>query len=258
MKNLLKPLTKSVSIPLKLALAASTTDSAIQKNIFGSGMTTMIISNEEINDIMKIIKSLKQAGLLKKRVSNTDENKTKAQKDAILEMSLGTLSVTLLRSLLTSKRVIRACGSVIRAGGGRIRATKDFFILPHPLPNFETQRYYQNGPKFYGVYSRNKLPKIKDGAHLINLDEYKSIETHWIVLYVNGDNVTYFDNFGVEHIPKRIKKFIGNKNIKPNIHRMQANDSIMSKYFCIEIIDLILEGKSLLELGENKIYCVKC
>ena len=126
MKNLLKPLTKSVSIPLKLAQAASTTDSAIQKNIFGSGMTTMIISNEEINDIMKIIKSLKQAGLLKKRVSNTDENKTKAQKDSILEMSLGTLSVTLLRSLLTSKRVIRACGSVIRAGGGRIRATKDF------------------------------------------------------------------------------------------------------------------------------------
>ena len=126
MKNLLKPLTKSVSIPLKLAQAASTTDSAIQKNIFGSGMTTMIISNEEINDIMKIIKSLKQAGLLKKLVSNTDENKTKAQKDAILEMSLGTLSVTLLRSLLTSKRVIRACGSVIRAGGGRIRATKDF------------------------------------------------------------------------------------------------------------------------------------
>ena len=113
MKNLLKPLTKSVSIPLKLAQAASTTDSAIQKNIFGSGMTTMIISNEEINDIMKIIKSLKQAGLLKKRVSNTDENKTKAQKDAILEISLGTLSVTLLRSLLTSQRVIRACGSVI-------------------------------------------------------------------------------------------------------------------------------------------------
>ena len=126
MKNLLKPLTKSVSIPLKLAQAASTTDSAIQKNIFGSGMTTMIISNKEINDIMKIIKSIKQAGLLKKHVSNTDENKTKAQKDAILEMSLGTLSFTLLRSLLTSKRVIRACGSVIRAGGGRIRATKDF------------------------------------------------------------------------------------------------------------------------------------
>ena len=126
MKNLLKPLTKSVLIPLKLAQAASTTDSNIQKNIFGSGMTTMIISNEEINDIMKIIKSLKQAGLLKKRVSNTDENKTKAQKDAILEMSLGTSSVTLLRSLLTRKRVIRACGSVIRAGEGRIRAIKDF------------------------------------------------------------------------------------------------------------------------------------
>ena len=75
---------------------------------------------------------------------------------------------------------------------------------------------------------------------------------------MNGDNVTNFDNSGVEHIPKRIKKFIGNKNIKPNIHRMQANDSIMSKYFCIAFIDFILKGKSLLELGENKIYCVKC
>ena len=58
-----------------------------------------------------------------------------------------------------------------------------------------------------GVCSRNNLPQLKDGAYLINLDEYKSIETHWIVLYVNGNNMIYFNSFGVEHIPKEIKNF---------------------------------------------------
>ena len=84
---------------------------------------------------------------------------------------------------------------------------------PHPLTNFEIQKYYENEPKFNGVYSRNNLSKIKDEAYIINLDEFESVETHWIVLYVNDDNVTYFDSFGVEHIPKEIRRFIGNKNI---------------------------------------------
>ena len=79
-------------------------------------------------------------------------------------------------------------------------------MSPHPLTNFEIQKYYQNETKFNGVYSINNLPKIKDGAYVINLDEYESIETHWIALYVNSNNVTYFDSFGVEHIPKRIKQ----------------------------------------------------
>ena len=56
------------------------------------------------------------------------------------------------------------------------------------------------------VYSRNTLPKIKDEEYVINLDELKSIETHWITLYVNRNNATYFDSFGVEHIPKKLKK----------------------------------------------------
>ena len=86
-------------------------------------------------------------------------------------------------------------------------------MLPHPLTKFEIQKYYQNEPKFNGVYSRNNVPVIKDGAYVINLDEYKSIRTHLIVLNVNGDSVTYFDSFGVEYIWKEITKFIGNKNI---------------------------------------------
>ena len=79
-------------------------------------------------------------------------------------------------------------------------------MSPHHLTNFEIQKYYQNETKFNGVYSINNLPKIKDGAYVINLDEYESIETHWIALYVNSNKVTYFDSFGVEHIPKRIKQ----------------------------------------------------
>ena len=86
-------------------------------------------------------------------------------------------------------------------------------MLPHPLTSFAIQKYYQNEPKFNDVFSRNNLPKIKDGAYVVNLDEYKSIRTHWIAFYVNVINITYFDSFGVEHIPKEIKKFIAIKNI---------------------------------------------
>ena len=73
----------------------------------------------------------------------------------------------------------------------------------YPLTNFEIQKYYQNEPKFNGLYSRNNLPKIKDGAYVMNLNEFKSVGTHWIVLYVNRNKATYFDSFGVEHIPKK-------------------------------------------------------
>ena len=60
---------------------------------------------------------------------------------------------------------------------------------PHPLTNFETQKYYQNESKFNGVYWRNNLPKINYGTYVINLHEFKSIGTHWIALYVNGNNI---------------------------------------------------------------------
>ena len=94
-------------------------------------------------------------------------------------------------------------------------------MTPHPLTNFEIEAYYQNEPIFNGVYCRDDLHyKINDGGYIINLDEYSDIGTHWIALYVNNKTVTYFDNFGVEHIPKEIKKFINNKNIIANIFRI--------------------------------------
>ena len=71
---------------------------------------------------------------------------------------------------------------------------------PHPLINFEIRKYYQNQPRFNCVYSRDNLPKTKDGTYVINLDEYSDIKTHWMTLYVQNNNVTYFDSFEVEHI----------------------------------------------------------
>ena len=94
---------------------------------------------------------------------------------------------------------------------------------PHLLTSFEIKKYYQKEPKFNGVYSRNSLPKIKLGPYVKGFDEYKSIGTHRITLYANGDNRTYFNSFGVAYIPKEIKKFIGNKNIKRNIYRIHEN-----------------------------------
>ena len=76
-------------------------------------------------------------------------------------------------------------------------------MLPHLLTIFEIQKCYQNDHKFNGVYSINDLPKTKDWTYVINLDEYKSIETHWIAWYVNVDNERYFDSFGIEHISKK-------------------------------------------------------
>ena len=102
--------------------------------------------------------------------------------------------------------------------------------------------------RFNGVYSRDNLPnKIKDGAYVINLDEYSDIGTHWIALYVKNNDITYFDSFGVEHIPKEIKAFIKNGNIKTNIFRIQAYDSIMCGYFCIGFINFMFKGKTLTE-----------
>ena len=121
-------------------------------------------------------------------------------------------------------------------------------IPSNPLTNFEIQKYYQNESIFSGVYSRDNLPKtIEDGAYVINLDEYADVGTHWIVLYVKNTAIIYFDSFGVEHVPKEIEKFIGHKNIKTKIFRIQANNSIMCGYFCIGFIDFMFAGRTLID-----------
>ena len=115
-------------------------------------------------------------------------------------------------------------------------------MLLHPLTNFEIQKYHQNEPRFNGFYSIDNLPKIKNGAYVINLDEHSDIGTHWVALYIHNNDVTYVESFRVEHVPKEFKAFINNKNITTNIFRIQAYDSIMWEYFCI---DFTLAGKTL-------------
>ena len=122
-------------------------------------------------------------------------------------------------------------------------------LIPfHPLTNFEISEYYENKPRFNYVYSRDNLSKtVQNGAYVINLDEYADIGTHWVALYVRNNEVIYFDSFDIEHICKEIIKFIRNKNIKANIFRLQAYDSIMCGYFCIKFINYMFKDKTLVE-----------
>ena len=113
------------------------------------------------------------------------------------------------------------------------------------------QKYYQNESKFNAFYSRDNLPdKVKDGAYVINLNEYSDIGTHWIALYALTNNVTYFDSIGVEQIPKEIKKFterflINISTITTIFYRIQAYDSVMCGYFCVGFFDFMLKDKNL-------------
>ena len=106
----------------------------------------------------------------------------------------------------------------------------------------------QDKPKFNGFCSRDNLrDKIKDRVYVISLTEYSDIRSYWIALYTLNNNVTYFDSFGVERIPKEIKKFIdrsliSKSTITRNIYRIQAYDSVMRGYFCIGFIDFMLKG----------------
>ena len=96
------------------------------------------------------------------------------------------------------------------------------------------------------LFKRYLPTKIKDGACIINRDEYGDIGTHWIALFCKRSEIAYFNSFGDEHdVPEEIKNFIENKNIIGNIFWVQANTSIMYGHFCIGFIDFMLAGKKL-------------
>ena len=105
-KSVIHPLAKSVLIPLGLTVVASAADAGIHKKLFGPGHdTTLIISNDEIKDILEIVRSFEDSGLLLKGVSETIKNKTKGQKGGFLSMLLGTLGATLLGNMLAGKEL---------------------------------------------------------------------------------------------------------------------------------------------------------
>ena len=134
-RNLLRPLAKSILITSGLTAAAAATDATIHKKMFGSGVKTFLILNKEMNDIMKMVKSLEKSGLLIKWVSKTIKNKAKEQKGGFLGMLLGTLGASLLGNVLTGKGTIawnqgqgtiRAGECTFSAGEGTVRTGQDF------------------------------------------------------------------------------------------------------------------------------------
>ena len=236
----------------------SAIDGSIQKKMRGNEIK-LIIEQEDMNDIIKIIEALENSGILLKGVTKTIENETKEQRGGFLSMLLRTLGASLLGNLLTGGKGMMRAGEgsvasrvkgegIVRAGEGAKKTPLNLLLPFYPLTNIEINEYYINEPRCNGVYSRNNLPKtIKKGAYVINLDKYENTATHWVASFVKTNEAIYLDSFGIEHIPNEINKFIGNKNIKSNIFRLQAYYSIMCGYYCIEFIDYMLKGKTLLD-----------
>ena len=184
-----------------------------------------------MNDIMEIFYTLEDCNILFKGVTETIKNDKR-----ILRNTSRNSRINLARKFIIRKGIVRAGSENKRKWICKswLWRRMGFLILPRPLTNFEIQKYYQNELRFNGVFSRDNLPKAtKDRVYVINLDEYADIGTHWIALFCKRSEIVYFDSFGVEHVPEEIKEFVGNKNIKANIFRVQANNSVMCGYFCI-------------------------
>ena len=176
------------------------TDIKLSSSSASHNNTVIIISNDEMKDIIKIVKSLEDSSLLPEGVSETIQNEAKEQRGAFLRMLFGKLGASFLGNIFVGKGINRAGERIVRAGYGNKRQDYEkkngFLMPPHPLTNFEIQKYYQNEPRFNCVYSRDDLPRIKDGAYIVNLDEYSDIGTYWVALWVQNNDVTYFDSFG--------------------------------------------------------------
>ena len=115
----------------------------------------------------------------------------------------------------------------------------------HTLRNIKITKYFNNKPKFNGVFSRENLPKIKDGVYVINLEDTQSKETHWVSLFIDKSIAAYFDSFGIEYIPQEVLDKSKDKSITHNICRIQSDDSIMCGFNCITLIEYMIAGKTL-------------
>ena len=114
----------------------------------------------------------------------------------------------------------------------------------HHLNNIEITNYFNYEPEFSGVFSRNNLPRIKDGAYVINLDGKNAKGTYWVSLFINENLAICFDSFGIEYIPQEVLKKIRDKSITRNIFTIQDNEFIMCWFYCIAFIEYMLAGKT--------------
>ena len=111
------------------------------------------------------------------------------------------------------------------------------------LSNIDITYYFNYAPRFDDSFSRNNLPKVKDGAYLKNLHDKKSKEAHWIISFIDRNAVVYFDPFGMEYISQEVLNKIRDKSITHSVLRIQDNDSIMCLFYCIAFIEYCLQEK---------------
>ena len=113
--------------------------------------------------------------------------------------------------------------------------------MPLPiLSNIKTAKYFNYDPRFNGVFSRDNLPRMKDGAYIINLNDKQSEVRHWVSFFI-------LHSFGIDYIPQKVLRKIKDKSITHNIFRAQSDESIMSEFYCIIFIEYMLAGKTLLD-----------
>ena len=177
----------------------------LRKKMYGSGTKTVKFSNKDLDYMNKIVQALEDSDVLMKGVTKTLKNDIKKGSALpLIPMLLGTVGP----SLLTGRGMYRAGNQgqgLFRAGQG----IKEKSLTPfHPLTNFEIQDCFKNEKRFGGVFSRNNLRNLKNGAYVINLDYSKNTGAHWVVIFVKEDEVIHFDSFGVEYIPKEIMEKI--------------------------------------------------
>ena len=203
-------------------------------------------SDDETNLTHKLLLTNKEVPNLRKAFASylsTDIKFSKAQLSKIIQLGgfLGRLLGLLIKiGLPLMKSVIEPLAKSVLVPLGLAAAALAADVGIH-------KKVLRSGHNTTLLISNDEM---KDILKMISipmyiLDEYSDIGTHWIALYVNNKTVTYFDSFGVEQIPKEIKKFINNKNIIANIFRLQAYDSVMCGYFCIGYIDFMLKGNNL-------------
>ena len=118
----------------------------------------------------------------------------------------------------------------------------------HLLNNIEITNYFNYEPRFNGVFSRNNIPRINDGAYVINLHDKNSKGKQWASLFIDKNTAVYFDSFGIEYILEEVLNKIRDKSITHNIFRMQDNESIMRGFYCIAFIEYMLAGKTFIRL----------
>ena len=163
-----------------------------------------------MNDTIEIIQALEGSNILHKAITKRKSKmKQKKQEGGFLATLVGTLGSILLGNSLSGKEIVRA-GSGNKKGKGIAKACYgkewDFFIPHPPLTNFEIEKYYQNEPRFNGVFARDNLPKkIKYETYVPNLDKYADVGTHLIALFCKRKEIVYFESCGVEYVPEEIK-----------------------------------------------------